>query len=56
MVTEGYTGIKKAKFITRVSEGAHTVKCTADEETRKLTLSFSLYAEVAQEASGGVEA
>lgn len=56
MVTEGYTGIKKAKFITRGCEGAHTVRCASSEDDRKLTLTFSLHAEVAHEdASKGVE-
>lgn len=55
MVTEGYTGIKKIKFITRSSEGAHTVRCSSMDESRQLTLSFSMHAEIAQEeVSSGV--
>lgn len=46
MVTEGYTGIKKIKFITRTSEGDHTLKCNADDNTRKLKLIFSIHAEI----------
>lgn len=55
MVTEGYSGIKKIKFITRLSEGFSTVQCLSDEDHRKLTLCFSMHAEKATEesASGG---
>lgn len=49
MVTEGYTGIKKIKFITRSSEGSHTIRCEARDDTRELTLSFTLHAESAKE-------
>ncbi|MBB3261661.1 hypothetical protein F4827_006534 [Paraburkholderia bannensis] len=49
MVTEGYTGIKKAKFITRGCEGIHTVRCTSSDDEQNITLSFSMHAEIAQE-------
>jgi hypothetical protein len=49
MVTEGYTGIKKIKFITRTSEGAHTVACAATDDERQVKLSFRIHAEVANE-------
>lgn len=49
MVTEGYTGIKKIKFITRTSEGFHTIKCDANDNTRELKLEFSIHAETASE-------
>lgn len=49
MLTEGYTGINKIKFITRASEGVHTVKCDADDQRRCLTVTFSLRAERARE-------
>lgn len=56
MVTEGYTGIKKIKFITRLSEGLHTVRCKEDDADRKITIYFSIHAEKALEesASGGI--
>jgi hypothetical protein len=47
MVTEGYTGIKKLKFITRMNEGAHTVRCEGNDEAKTLTLGFSMLAEAA---------
>lgn len=47
MVTEGYTGIKKVKYITRMNEGAHTVRYAVDDESRKVTVGFSLHAETA---------
>lgn len=47
MVTEGYTGIKKIKFITRAYQGQHTVRCSHDDETKKLKLGFSIHAETA---------
>lgn len=47
MVTEGYTGIKKIKFITRTSEGVHTVGCASDDVDKVLKLSFRLHAEAA---------
>lgn len=49
MVTEGYTGIKKVKFITRSCEGRHTVRCDTDDNARKLKLGFSIHAESASE-------
>lgn len=55
MVTEGYTGIKKVKFITRVSEGMHTVQYRSYGDKRQLTLSFSMHVEIAQEVSAGVD-
>lgn len=51
MVTEGYTGIKKIKFITRVSEGYHTMHYQVDDQSRTLTLGFSIHAEMATEDS-----
>ncbi len=54
MVTEGYTGIKKVKFITQKSEGQHTVECAADDEAKSLRLCFSLHSEVVLEDSVGV--
>lgn len=53
MVTEGYTGIKKVKFITQKSEGTHTLKCEANDETRSLKLSFILHSETVGEDSAG---
>lgn len=47
MVTEGYTGIKKVKFITKISEGAHTISFDSNDVERKLSLSFSIHAESA---------
>lgn len=47
MVTEGYTGIKKVKFITRTSEGVHTIRCEADDASKILILGFSLHSETA---------
>jgi len=49
MITEGYTGIKKAKFITRTSEGAHTIRCDSNNGTRELKISFSIHSEKATE-------
>lgn len=49
MVTEGYTGIKKVKFITRASEGRHTIKCDSNDDTRELKLTFSIHAETTAE-------
>jgi len=54
MVTEGYTGIKKVKFITQKSEGQHTVECNADDGENSLKLSFSLHSEVMLDESVGV--
>lgn len=45
MVTEGYTGIKKIKFITKTAEGRHTVTYTADDIAQEITVGFSLLAE-----------
>ncbi|MBV7576563.1 hypothetical protein KW846_27975 [Pseudomonas sp. PDM32] len=57
MVTEGYTGIKKVKFISRVSEGFHTVRCQENDVKRELKLGFSIHAETATEevASGATQ-
>lgn len=49
MVTEGYSGIKKVKFITRLNEGNSTVNFHVEEED--IILSFVLRAEVADEES-----
>jgi hypothetical protein len=49
MVTEGYTGIKKIKFITQKCEGSHTVRCHANDAKKELKLSFHIHAEVANE-------
>lgn len=49
MVTEGYTGIKKLKFITRTSESAHTIRCKVNDDERQLTLGFSMHMETVQE-------
>lgn len=56
MVTEGYSGIKKIKFITRTSEGGHTICCDANDDARMLKLSFSLHAEITTEdvATGAI--
>lgn len=45
MVTEGYTGIKKIKFITRISEGVHTIRCEPNDRTKEFKLGFTLHAE-----------
>lgn len=49
MVTEGYTGIKKVKFITRTCESAHTVRCNFDDKTRELDLGFRMHMETVTE-------
>lgn len=49
MVTEGYTGIKKIKFITRTNEGTHTIRCDANDDARELKLGFSMHTEIAIE-------
>lgn len=49
MVTEGYTGIKKIKFITRISEGAHTIRCDGTDNASELKLGFSMHMETAKE-------
>ena len=56
MVTEGYTGIKKVKFITRTCESTHTVHCNFDDETRELDLGFRMHMEtVTEDPAGGDE-
>lgn len=47
MVTEGYTGIKKIKFITRTSEGYHTLRCSPDPTDSRISLGFSIRGELA---------
>jgi len=47
MVTEGYSGIKKVKFITRLNEGASTVDYRVEDSSMEIR--FSLKAEVADE-------
>lgn len=47
MVTEGYSGIKKIKFITRQTERRHTISCEANDIQSELSLKFSLHAEIA---------
>ncbi len=49
MVTEGYSGIKKIKFITRSSEGMDTASCGFDDLKKKLMPRFSLHMEIATE-------
>lgn len=49
MVTEGYTGIKKIKFITRSCEGVHTVRIGSNDDDRKLTIGFTMHAEISNE-------
>lgn len=49
MVTEGYTGIKKLKFITRTAEGVQTITANADNANKRITMGFSLHAENAIE-------
>ncbi|MCY1166799.1 MAG: hypothetical protein V4448_18490 [Pseudomonadota bacterium] len=49
MVTEGYTGIKKIKFITRISESHHTIRCDANDDVRELKLGFSMHTETTTE-------
>ena len=49
MVTEGYTGIKKVKFITRTCESEHTVRCNFDDATRELDLGFRMHMETVTE-------
>lgn len=51
MVTEGYSGIKKIKFITRASEGASTLTCSSNDQTHEISLTFSLHVEHANEFS-----
>jgi hypothetical protein len=47
MVKEGYSGIKKVKFITRLNEGDSTV--VADVLDDAIELRFRLKAEVVEE-------
>lgn len=49
MVTEGYSGIKKIKFITRANEGKQTMRFRSDDASSQLTLGFSIHAEIATE-------
>lgn len=55
MVTEGYSGIKKVKVITRTSENSHTIRCDANDDTRQLKIGFSIHMETTQkkENNGG---
>lgn len=50
MVTEGFSGIKKVKFITRLNEGESTVGAKVDGD--EIEISFRLKAEVVDEESG----
>lgn len=45
MVTEGYTGIKKIKIITRASEGKHSVIYNFDDPNKLIMLGFSMHVE-----------
>jgi hypothetical protein len=45
MVTEGYTGINKIKFITRASEGKQTIRCEPFDEKCEIKLGFTLRTE-----------
>ena len=47
MVTEGYSGIKKVKFITKMNEGVPTVSHTVVGDTMEIR--FTIKAEVASE-------
>lgn len=47
MVTEGYTGIKKIKFITRTSEGYNTLRCNPIPAESRISLGFSIKGELA---------
>ncbi|WP_311753282.1 hypothetical protein [Proteus columbae] len=49
MVTEGYSGIKKIKFITRANEGKQTMRFRSDDTSSQFTLGFSIHAEIATE-------
>lgn len=55
MVTEGYTGIKKIKFITRTSEGSHTIRCSFDSKDAKISLGFTMRGELAAQQSKSEE-
>lgn len=46
MVTEGYSGIKKVKFITRLNEGEPTVSCDVIDDV--IDIRFKLKSEVAE--------
>ncbi len=50
MVTEGYSGIKKVKFITRLNEGSSTVTYQVTNQT--IRVAFSLKAEVVDQEDG----
>jgi hypothetical protein len=52
MVTEGYTGIKKVKFITRASEGRHTLRCDFNDTEGQLKLGFTMHMETASDSGG----
>lgn len=54
MVTEGYTGIKKIKFITKTAEGHHTLSYATDDVANEITVGFSLLAETDSDQSEGV--
>jgi hypothetical protein len=56
MITEGYTGIRKVKFITRGSEGDHTVRFSFDDSCNQLSLGFSIRVECATDDSHRMEA
>ncbi|CAB3727231.1 hypothetical protein LMG3458_04505 [Achromobacter deleyi] len=56
MVTEGYSGIKKVKFLSRLSEGRHTVSFSTDAATREISLRFKLRAEISSDSSDIEEA
>lgn len=47
MITEGYSGIKKLKYITKLNEGRHTVEMT--NVGNELEIRFSLKVELAKE-------
>lgn len=59
MVREGYSGIKKIKFITKVSEGTQTMRFKYESSDHELTLGFNIHAEIATDdnstSSGGTE-
>lgn len=52
MVTEGYTGIKKLKFITKIAEGRHTITYSADDGANEIAIGFSLLAETVSDHPG----
>lgn len=53
MATEGYSGLKKLKYITRLNEGSHTLGCRNVEDS--IELFFTLKVEVAEEQEDGHE-